>query len=78
MSEKALKQMDRVNMLTDLLEEKINTYKKECVDIQNIEKEKNEKGKYFIAWHRFSVTPTELKRLMMVIRSETIRLEKML
>ncbi len=79
MSEKALKQMERVNVLTELLEEKMQIYKEERASAKELEKKAREQcGEYCHIWHSFSVTAAEIKRLMMVLRTETIRLGKMI
>ncbi len=69
--------MNRVIVLLDIAKDLMNQYKEESLKYGEWREENPEKYSWQYEGHR-KVTPTQVKRLLLVLRQETIRFEKSL
>lgn len=67
--------MNRVKMLSEMINEKLIQYEN---DKRDKEKWKNENPDRYWYPNKLRTNPTEIRRLMLVQRQEMIKLEKML
>lgn len=72
---KSSNQIQRVDTLLDMTRDKLLDHFSDCRDYEKW-KQQNPEGYWYD--ERFRTNPTELKRLMLVLRQEMIKLEKML
>lgn len=69
------KQVNRVKTLSNMVTEKLNEYYQDCKDYSEWQ---NENPDAYWYDKSFRTSPTEVKRLMLVLRQEMIKLGKML
>lgn len=68
-------QINRVGTLVDMVEEKLADHSLDCQEYE-LWKLQNPEGRWYP--FNFRTNPTEVKRLMLVLRQEMIALEKLL
>lgn len=70
-------QINRVKILSNMVTEKLTNYQNDKRDFQKWKKENPDKESWYY-YKPNETTPTELKRVMLVLRQEMIKLGKML
>lgn len=75
MNLKLINQINRVKMLSEMINEKLIQYENDTRDKEQWQKENPDKYWYP---NKLRTNPTEVRRLMLVQRQEMIKLEKMI
>lgn len=76
MDSKVNEQIKRVNILSKMINERLLKYQQEQEDYEKWQKENPDE--YWYDWNSERVYKSEIKRLMLILRQETIELGKML
>lgn len=78
MEQEIKRQIERVNMLSEMIKERLIAYRRDVEDYEDWERDLPNDSLYHWYPHSKRTNPSEIKRLMLVQRQEMLKLDKLL